>query len=1093
MPSLRTHLSFAAIALFFLAACDRDIDRVVGPTTPVVSPVHRTSSLSPDEIRTILGPKLFVRSTGAPVTDTVSIAGYASDATLRIVNGDALGNYRATSGTVLVDGQEVVHPSAFGEHVGSISVPITLRNTSVIGVRLAGSPGDQVTMSIEGHLATTATVTGAGGTIHLLGTQVTLTFPVGAVSGSVVVTSVPAPAPSSEAAPGTTVDLGPSGTVFSSPVTLSIAFDPTTLPRGARPASLRMHWWNTDHWEKLPGNSVDLQRGVVSAQVTHFTTFALLPNEVEFCTSDPTAESDLQTAISHVPAGGTVYVCDGRHVVNDVTIDRPLMLAAEHAGMATLVQPDTATTLTPVLRINGVADGTVSIVNMNVEFRRIGLLAMALYDQIVVTGTTFTGAGVSAGTGVQLIETSVPTAKVTFDHDTFTNSYVGLNQFQPVDIDVFHSDFHDLRNYALLIFTANGTQNPSPTGTPIMRTARVQWNTFTNCGRAGCIALQQAGRDTVRFNQISMPSGNVSNGIFLYRDGQPADLIAPNVITDNTISGHGPTGDSTVSANWGVTRALSSRQGPAPTIAPGVADIFERNTINGAFVGLSVLGPIMMVATDNRVANTYAAINYGGTDPVKAHRNDFVGYHYPIAQSMASIPLNAQPANAVPGSLTCNYWGSPSGPIGVFPGVPLASYTRYSAVPIAGNPSVTCDPTTIPPTVRACAAPSSDGMLTKPTVLEAYNAVPSGGTVLVCDGTFVVSNLTISKPVTITAEGPGMPTLDAGGGAKVFGIQNVLSGAVTISKLKFTGGTSGQVTVNNNVATANITENEFHPPQTQPYPVEPLGYLFGLQVSGSGIGTVNIDHNAFIDGDLGITVGWDAATQLNITQNTFASQVTSAVTMSGRTATAYNYTIERNSFEDCLNPCIFTKIPVRVVNNTFTVHIGRPSRGPMISLYVQDGNLNPSTVTDNTIIGMGNNATARTDSATYPVRGPAIIAYAGVADVSRNRITNTFLGIGSWNGATVTASDNVIQTTFAPLTGWGGTATSLTANWNDFSDYLTAVEHAGPLNLGALNIRCNWWGQATGPTSIYPAVPMEVYTPFALAPVAGQTHAGCTP
>jgi hypothetical protein len=1089
-----TRLAIAVIALATLSCSD-----LTAPTTDGASNARRALlpparpyfSLDPAQLRPAFGPQTVTRDKGAPVTVSFTIAGYGPNAVLHVLNGDANGGNRVSSAEITLDGTSIVSPSSFSQQVASFDDTLTLGNPSTLAVRLASKPGSRITLSINAQIAMAGSATPAGGTVQLLGTQVSVVVPAGALTTATTLTATPAAPPTPDVVPGTSIDLGPSGTTFLHPVTLSIGYDPAGLPRGVKPGYLHLKWWNVDHWELLPGNAVDVAHASVSATTTHLGTFALLPDAVEFCPSDPTSESDFQTAIGDTPVDGTLWVCDGNFTVAGA-VSKGMTIRAEHPGLATLTQVATAATTDAVLLVSGIASGTVNVMDMNVVFVTHGLRTLD-FDQLSVTGSTFTGTNLNNnGSGVLLDLTLTPPNHVLFDHDTFTGGTTGLVQSQPINIETYNSNFHDFGYMALVYSTASGTSNPVPAGgTPIRRSGRVEHNTFSNCGTTSgaCIALEESGADTVRFNTITINSGTVADGILINRPG--ATLATPAVITDNVIQGHAPIGDPHVASSWGLWAAIRNYGGVA-----GVVDDIERNQINTAFIGFDIRTPWGIAsainAVDNTVTNTLVVMNYQGSGSIAAHRNDFTNYTYPIVANAGFVPLNpAVPSNAVPGSLTCNWWGSAAGPVGVLAGVPLTSYTPYSTVPIAGVPSVTCDPNAIPTTIRACATPSGSGIPTVPTVLQAYNSVPSGGTVLVCDGSFVVNNVTIAKPVTITAEGPGMPTLDADGGNRIFGVVNVPTGTVTISKLRFTGGVNGQVAVNQNGATTNITDNEFHPPQTNPYNVQPQGYKWGVNIIGTGIVTVNIDHNAFIGGDAGIDPGPTPGAVVNITRNTFTGQVSGPININTNVDATYD--IENNSFEDCSNnACVQTNRHARIVNNTFRVNIERPLY-EAIFLQIQNGDLSPSTVTDNTILGIGNNATARDVTTTYPLWSSAINVWAGVVDVSRNHITNAFRGIGSANGATVTASDNVIQTTYAPLAGGMGAGNLLTANWNDLSDYFTGVGNPAALNLGALNIRCNWWGQPGGPASMDPTVPSAAFTPFAAAPVVGQAHAGCTP
>ena len=270
--------TWVVLVVLSLSACDRSIDRVVSPTALISSPVHHRSSLAPGDVRTILGPRLFMRTTSAPITESVALEGYAPDATLRIANGDGNGRHRVTSGTVLVDGQEVVHPSDFNKQVAAISVPITLRNTSVISVRLTGAPGDQLTLSVDGQIATSAALPSSGGTVHLLGSQVTLDVPAGAVSANTEVTVEQLPTGLADArVVGSVYEFGPDGTSFDPPVTITLRYDPTDLPVGVSPRLLRLHTFVSGYWQLVPGSTVDTDNGTVSGETAHFSTYAVLP------------------------------------------------------------------------------------------------------------------------------------------------------------------------------------------------------------------------------------------------------------------------------------------------------------------------------------------------------------------------------------------------------------------------------------------------------------------------------------------------------------------------------------------------------------------------------------------------------------------------------------------------------------------------------------------------------------------------------------------------------------------------------------------------------------------------------------------------
>lgn len=74
------------------------------------------------------------------------------------------------------------------------------------------------------------------------------------------------------------VEYGPEGTVFSTPVTLTLPYDPAAVrSQGMNEALLQVYYWNRDkvRWEGLP-SVVDAQARVVTAQTSHFSLYQVL-------------------------------------------------------------------------------------------------------------------------------------------------------------------------------------------------------------------------------------------------------------------------------------------------------------------------------------------------------------------------------------------------------------------------------------------------------------------------------------------------------------------------------------------------------------------------------------------------------------------------------------------------------------------------------------------------------------------------------------------------------------------------------------------------------------------------------------------------
>lgn len=100
----------------------------------------------------ILKPTTFTRSTGKPVEQKKDFASPFADSQARLIisNGDAGGNHRVSSATVMLNGLQVAGSSDFNNKIARIEkvVPVALANT--LSVQIAGTPGDSFSISVEG-------------------------------------------------------------------------------------------------------------------------------------------------------------------------------------------------------------------------------------------------------------------------------------------------------------------------------------------------------------------------------------------------------------------------------------------------------------------------------------------------------------------------------------------------------------------------------------------------------------------------------------------------------------------------------------------------------------------------------------------------------------------------------------------------------------------------------------------------------------------------------------------------------------------------------------------------------------------------------
>ncbi len=74
---------------------------------------------------------------------------------------------------------------------------------------------------------------------------------------------------------GTVYDLGPEGTTFEPPITLTMSYDPEALPEGISEDYLYIAYWDGAQWIALD-SMVDSETNSVSVEVSHFTEFSVI-------------------------------------------------------------------------------------------------------------------------------------------------------------------------------------------------------------------------------------------------------------------------------------------------------------------------------------------------------------------------------------------------------------------------------------------------------------------------------------------------------------------------------------------------------------------------------------------------------------------------------------------------------------------------------------------------------------------------------------------------------------------------------------------------------------------------------------------------
>src|SRR3989449_1425478 len=109
------------------------------------------------------------------------------------------------------------------------------------------------------------------------GSSVRLVIPAGALSQPAALTVLPAMLPSgtstSALVGGTAYDFGPTGTMFASPVAVTVDYSPAQLPAGMAESTLRLFTLMNGRWLLVPGSRVNTATHTAMGVTRHFSTY----------------------------------------------------------------------------------------------------------------------------------------------------------------------------------------------------------------------------------------------------------------------------------------------------------------------------------------------------------------------------------------------------------------------------------------------------------------------------------------------------------------------------------------------------------------------------------------------------------------------------------------------------------------------------------------------------------------------------------------------------------------------------------------------------------------------------------------------------
>ena len=179
------------------------------------------------------------------------------------------------TGTTIIDGTVQVGDLAAGATVTPPDT-ITLRQDRTYAFNSAA-----LTWQITAFSVTTAVIDSTGGTATSSNNKLTIYVPASALATSTAITIAPSTANLPQGNIGEVIDLGPDGTTFSKPVTISMSYDPALIPQGLSESTLSLAFLSGSSWIDIP-TTVDTVNKLLIGQTTHFSTYTTVAGGMPF-------------------------------------------------------------------------------------------------------------------------------------------------------------------------------------------------------------------------------------------------------------------------------------------------------------------------------------------------------------------------------------------------------------------------------------------------------------------------------------------------------------------------------------------------------------------------------------------------------------------------------------------------------------------------------------------------------------------------------------------------------------------------------------------------------------------------------------------
>jgi hypothetical protein len=140
------------------------------------------------------------------------------------------------------------------------------------------------------------------------------------------------------------VEFGPTGATFNPAINVSFKYNAASLPTGVLEPSLYIAYWNGSVWQQLVG-TVDTKNDLVTASVTHFTSFALI---------------GAQTPVTTTPVATTSTTTTQTTTTKTTSTTTPITTKTTTPTSSTTTNPVSTTTLTTNTTTSTVSTTTAS-------------------------------------------------------------------------------------------------------------------------------------------------------------------------------------------------------------------------------------------------------------------------------------------------------------------------------------------------------------------------------------------------------------------------------------------------------------------------------------------------------------------------------------------------------------------------------------------------------------------------------------------------------------------------------------------------------------------------------------------------------------